>query len=148
MKRKDDGGEYTENDVFDNLMGKDSDKSFFNLYEVKTDTVSLTSRNVVFEIISHDGPGCAALSRAGYFFYIFVDRNGIIREAWLIDMKLWRRYIRKNSNKIVDMTETIHGGIALNNFDKFGDSVMNALTNIEVLEKNKIAKKIDIEKYA
>ena len=148
LKKKEDGEEYTKEDVFYNIMGKEADRTFYNLYEIKTDTVSLESRNVVFEIISHDGVGCAASSRANYFFYIFVDKNLDIREAWLIDMRKWRECIRKNCKNVVPMTETKNGGIALNDFNKYGDRVMNILTNIEYLQKEKIATKIDIEKYA
>lgn len=148
LRTKPNGEEYTKDDVFNNLIGGDADKTFYLLYEVKTDTVSITSRNVVYEIISHDGPGCAALSRAHYFFYIFVDGNNDIREAWLIDMKKWRQYIRENSKNVVKMIETKNGGIALNEFNKYNDKVLNILTNIEVMQKEEIAQKINIEQYA
>ncbi len=142
LKTKENGEQYTLDDVFANLMGKGADKSFFNLYEVKTDTVSIRTRNVVYEIISHDGPGCAAISRANYFIYAFINEHREIREVWLIDVKKWREYIRENSNNVRGMGETKNGGIAINNFNKFKDKVMNILTNIEVMEKKKIAKKI------
>lgn len=148
VKTREDGGEYTIDDVFDNIMGKDSDRSFFNLYEVKTDSRSLESRNVVYEIISHDGPGCAALTRANYFFYIFVDGSKNIREGWLIDVKKWRKFIRESCDNVVGMKNTKSGGIALNNYNRWGDKVMNILTNIDFLKKEKIASKINVEKYA
>jgi hypothetical protein len=144
LRNKENGEPYTEDDVFNGLMDKDADHSYYIMYEVKTDTVSLGSRNVVYELISHDGPGCAALSRAKYFFYIFTDDSTEIREVWLIDMKMWRQYIRENIDigNIVKMTETRNGGVAFNNFNKHGDRVLNILTNIEIMEKEKIAKKI------
>lgn len=148
VKTREDGGEYTVDDVFDNIMGKDSDRSFFNLYEVKTDSRSLESRNVVYEIISHDGPGCAALTRANYFFYIFVDGNKDVREGWFIDVKKWRKFIRESCDNVVGMKDTKNGGIALNNYNRWGDRVMNILTNIDFLKKEKIASKINVEKYA
>ena len=142
------GSPYTIEDVKKNLIGRGRNKSFFLLYEVKTDTVSLKSRNVVFEIISHDGPGCAASSRADYFFYVFVDKDREVKEAWLISATEWRKYIRQNIEHPVTMQELDKGGIAFNEFDKFGDHVANVLTNIDVMEKEHIATKIDLKKYA
>jgi len=142
-KEKENGEKYTVEDVKRSFLER-TDKSFFTSYEVKTDTVSLTSRNIVFEIISHDGPGCAAISRANYFYYVFVDRNDVIQERWLIDMKKWREYIRENDKNLKPLLKGSleEGGIALNNFNKFGDKVLNILTNIDVLEKEGIATKI------
>ena len=142
------GSPYTMEDVKRNLIGKWRKNSFFVLYEVKTDTVSFTSRNVVYEFISHDKSGCAANSRADYFFYVFIDENLEIKEAWLITVKKWREYIRENHNNQVRMKDLHKGGIALNEFNKFDDKVLNVLTNIDVMEKEKIAIKIDLEKYA
>ena len=147
-KKKEDGTDYNSDDVFYSFIGKDKDRTFRTTYEVKTDTRSLASRNVVFEVISHDGPGCAALSRADYFFYVFTDDNKDIREAWLINMKKWRKFIRENSKSPKNLSETKNGGFALHNFDTYGDHVLNFLTNIGVLEKEKIAININIREYA
>lgn len=142
-KKRENGEKYTIEDVKRSFL-EWTDKSFFTSYEVKTDTVSLTSRNILYEIISYDGPGCAASSRANYFYYVFVDGNDVIQERWLIDVKKWREYMRENDKNVKPLFKGSleEGGIALNNFNKFGDRVLNMLTNIDVLEKEGIATKI------
>lgn len=141
------GDPYFLDDVRKNLIGNGKDSSFYRLYEVKTDTVSLKSRNVVYEIISHDGAGCASNSRANYFFYVFLDKKRKPAEAWLIDTKKWRKYIRKHIEHPVSMLRLHKGGIAFNEFDKFGDHVANILTNIDIMEEKKIATRIDLNEY-
>lgn len=61
-------------------------------YEVKTDTVSLNSRNVIYEVISHNHAGCLGECKADYVYYVFVDNTLEVKEVWLIDLVKWREY--------------------------------------------------------
>lgn len=137
-KLKEDGTQYTSEDVKDALLGhkKTTERDFCNLYEVKTDTRSEKTRNVVYELISHDKTGCAAATRADYFYYVFTDEYnfGEIKERWLIDIKKWRRLIRENAEKGQD--------VRLHNFDRTKDHVLNFLINIEYMKENGVAVKI------
>lgn len=133
---KEDGVQYTSEDAKEALLNhfKDSERDFCLLYEVKTDTRSEKTRNVVYELISHDKTGCAATTRADYFYYVFTDEFNFskIKERWLIDIKKWRKFIRENAEK--------GEGIRLHNFDRTKDHVLNFLTNIECMKENGVAK--------
>lgn len=71
------------------------------VYEVKTDTYGYITRNVSYELTSHDHAGCLARSNADYVFYVFVnpENHSEILESYLIDLEKWRRWIRVNSIK-------------------------------------------------
>lgn len=133
---KEDGTQYTSEDAKEALLNhfKDSERDFCLLYEVKTDTRSEKTRNVVYELISHDKTGCAATTRADYFYYVFTDEFNFskIKERWLIDIKKWRKFIRENAEK--------GEGIRLHNFDRTKDHVLNFLTNIECMKESGVAK--------
>ena len=133
---KEDGTQYTSEDAKEALLNhfKDSERDFCLLYEVKTDTRSEKTRNVVYELISHDKTGCAATTRADYFYYVFTDEFNFskIKERWLIDIKKWRKFIRENAEK--------GEGVRLHNFDRTKDHVLNFLTNIECMKENGVAK--------
>lgn len=139
---KEDGSQYTSEDVKEAFLFhlKDTERDFCKLYEVKTDTRSEKTRNVVYELISHDKVGCAAVTRADYFYYVFTDEFnfGSIKERWLIDIKKWRKLIRENAEN--------GEGIRLHNFDRTKDHVLNFLVNIEYMEKADVAKKIQPKK--
>ena len=110
------------------------------LYEVKTDSRSEITRNVVYEIISHDSVGCAAASRSNYFYYVFVDEKKLtdIKERWLIDMRKWRRLIRTKFG-----TTDAENKLKSHNYDIHGDKVFNLLCNIKYLSDEKVATRID-----
>ena len=135
---KEDGTQYTSEDVKNAFLNhaKDSERDFCRLYEVKTDTRSEKTRNVVYELISHDKTGCASATRADYFYYVFTDEYifGKIKERWLIDIRKWRKFIRENAEG--------GEGVRLHNFDRTKDHVLNFLTNIERLKEAGVAKKI------
>lgn len=131
---------YTLEDAKNVFINHSNDKSFFNAYEVKTDLVSEKTRNVVYELISHDNPGCGAITRAKYFYYVFLNEfTHEIKERWLIDVKKWRNWIRINSEKEI---KDIGKFIRIHNFDRTNDHVLNFLCNIEEMEQQQIAKKI------
>jgi len=118
-------------------------------FEVKTDTRSFETRNIVVEMISHDFSGCMANSKADFVYYVFVDDSGdeiVKKEAWYINLYKLREYLRihffghgkyENFNDISKKY-----GIITNNYDTYGDKVANLLVNIEKLQENGIAKKV------
>lgn len=111
--------------------------------EVKCDTVSLTSRNIVFEVISHDGPGCCSLTKADFLYYVFVDDDKVKREAWMINLQKLRCFIRETVfGKLYNNWIEPENAVRMNNFNKYGDKVANFLINIDILKKNKIAVKV------
>lgn len=129
------------------IFSRDKSKRDVYKFEVKTDTRSYETRNVVYEVISHDFSGCMGASKADYIYYVFIDDSGdelVKKESWSIDLTKWREYIREKffdtSVRIVD-SENIWG-IRRNNFNTYGDAVGNLLCNIDILQKYGIAKKI------
>ena len=143
---KDDGTQYTSDDVQYAILNhtKKKDMDWCVLYEVKTDTMSSKTRNVVYEIISHDGPGCAAITRSDFVYYVFTDEVnfGKIKERWLIDIRAWRKLIRENCEEEARKQRSEKPSILLNNFDRTNDHVLNFLVNVEYMEKNGVVKKI------
>ena len=129
---------YTPEDIKGMILSHTKDKPAI-LYEVKTDSRSEKTRNVVYELISHDSVGCAAISRSNYFYYVFVDKQNLskIKERWLIDTKKWRRFIRTKFGRYDE------DYIRANNYDSYGDHVFNILCNIELLNSLKVAKRIE-----
>ena len=65
-------------------------------YEVKTDTVGLKSRNLVFEMFSNSNPGCLARSAADYLYYVFIDENNNVVEEYLMKMKNLRHWLMEH----------------------------------------------------
>lgn len=143
---KEDGTQYTSEDVKAAILShtRKKDMDWCILYEVKTDTMSAKTRNVVYEIISHDGPGCAAITRSDFFYYVFTDEInfGKIKERWLIDIKAWRKLIRENCEEEARKLRSEKPSILLNNFDRTNDYVLNFLVNIDYMERNGVARKI------
>lgn len=118
-------------------------------FEVKTDTRSFETRNIVVEMISHDFAGCIASSKADFLYYVFVDDSGdeiIKKEVWTINLCKLREYLRVNffghekDENFKDLEQKY--GIRTNNYDAHGDKVANFLINIEKLQENGIAKKV------
>lgn len=120
--------------------------------EVKTDTVTITSRNIVYEVISHDSAGCMAETKADYIFYVCVDDTnidtiGIInKEIWLIDMYKWRKFLRECffgnmgiPNTIDTKTGRYKASLRGNNFSPDKDKVANVLCDIDYMASIGIA---------
>ena len=67
--------------------------------EVKTDRRTHETRNLVYEIVSHNMPGCMARSYADFVFYVCTDNvpnPSSFKEVFLIDLYELRRFIVKN----------------------------------------------------
>lgn len=119
-------------------------------FEVKTDTRSYETRNIVYEVISHDFAGCGAKTMCDYFYYVFVtDENGdgsniVKREVWKIGVKKLRELLRKVffSGKYSRRELCEKFGLRGNNYDTNGDKVANILCNIEKLNEFGIAKRL------
>jgi len=63
-------------------------------YEVKTDTATFKTRNLVYEVMSHDNEGSLSRSKADFVFYVSIDKTGNIMEEMLLDLKKLREWIR------------------------------------------------------
>lgn len=132
---KKDGTQYTINDVKEAFLTHSTKRDFFNAYEVKTDTRAEETRNVPYEMISHDNTGCCAITRADYVYFVFLDNaTREIKERWLITTKDWRQLIREHFNETY---------VKLHNFNRTNDKVLNFLCNIEEMEKQNVAKKVN-----
>lgn len=112
--------------------------------EVKTDTRTHDTRNIVYELISHDNPGCLARSNADMIFYYAVNEDATkTYEGWIINTKKWREWIRENAPKLNGKTEN-KLPIKLHNYNTNNDKCLNFLCNIETLVNEKIAVKTNI----
>lgn len=151
-------GDFTEYDIlkmnknrhnlitnkFEPMVTPERAKTIGYSVEVKTDLVTHRTRNVVYELLSHDMPGCMAKSVADYIFYVAIDEaTHVIQEAWIIKLKSWREWVR-----IKDRTINNGGPIKTNNFDKHGKNqeCFNFLCNVDDMVKDNIAKKVNIER--
>ncbi len=115
---------YQKSDI-DFLLVDDITKSVYDLYsdygkqrmvdsslsvgssirvEVKTDTRTAETGNIVYEVKTHNKPGCGLVTKADYFYYVCVDSkqyDNILRR-FLIDIKKLRKYIKDNKERISD----------------------------------------------
>ena len=123
-------------------------------FEVKADTRSFKTRNVLYEVISHDSAGCLGESKADFIYYVFVEEPepGVLikKEVWYINLPKWRKFLReKFFDSWVSRSDSADKyGIWTNNYtrvDENGkvlDAAGNILCDIEILEKNGIAKRV------
>ena len=111
---------------------------FAHTYEAKADTVSVSSRNIIYEVLSHDNPGCLAKSKAEFIYYAFLDQNDNVVERYLIDLKKWRQWIREHCK---DCNRSKY--LILINFDRTHDRVMNFLCNIDKMVEDGVAKDVN-----
>lgn len=115
-------------------------------FEVKADTVTRKYGNVVYELLSHDRPGCLARSLADFVFYVQIDEiNGklIAEKAWNINLHKWRTWLREHDKKVNGENSPVR----LNNFNTSGDKCLNFLCSINALVKDGVAKEIDLKKF-
>ena len=115
--------------------------------EVKTDTRTYGTRNLVYELLSHDNPGCLARSLADFVFYVAINDNAtVIHEAWMVNLQKWRTWIRETSPNL-NNNDARDLPIRLHNFNTYGDACLNFLCNVDTLVKEGIAVKINLQKY-
>ena len=137
----------TVHDFFHRWMFKrplEKRKNSAIMFEVKADTRVGGTGNVLYEIISHDGPGCLAISRADFIFYVQVNDDGTKAEkAWNINLNKWRTWLRENGYYI----NSKGFAIRLHNFNRTNDKVLNALCKIETMVEEGFAVEVDLSKF-
>jgi len=112
--------------------------------EVKTDTRTNATRNLVYEVLSHDNPGCLARSVADFIFYVAVNDDATqIYSAWMVNLKRWRTWLREVSPEL-NKEDAKNLPVRLHNFNTYGDACLNFLCNVDVLVDKGIAVKINI----
>lgn len=141
--------EYDEKRILlENNFTKDKENRILNwvTVEVKTDTRTFETRNFVYEILSHDNPGCLARSLADFVFYVAIEeKTREIKEAWMINLQKWRTWIRETSPGL-NTKGAKNLPIRLHNFNTYRDKCLNFLCNVETLVEEKIAVKVNLEK--
>lgn len=108
-------------------------------YECKTDCYGISTRNVSYEITSHDFAGCLGRSNSDYIYYVFVNENNEIAESYLIDLQKWREWIGNNSPDIKPFAR--NSGEKLQLFYSKDIGVLQFLCNIDKMVEDKVAKK-------
>lgn len=117
-------------------------------YEVKTDRQGLYTRNVSYELTSHDYAGCLARSNAEYIFYVFVNPDNVteIKEQYLINLLKWRKWLGENCRYINKRKDI---GFLTYSTQKDSDGVpmdcMQFITNIDTMVKDGVAIPLDSE---
>ena len=104
------------------------------LYEVKTDTYGMKSRNIFYEVFDHGKPGCLDRSKADYLYYAYIDENKKITEIFLIKMETLRYWIMTefaNINKVPYFITKY--------MDRRKDKTCGYLINVDYLCANTIA---------
>lgn len=91
----------TNQDFLDILKSGESLKNVDAIsYEVKTDTVGLKSRNIIWEVFSNSNIGCMIKTKADYLYYVFIDDNKNVVEEYLINLKKLRWWLMSNFHNI------------------------------------------------
>ena len=134
-----------EETVVENIISK-SYSGIKTMYEVKTDTEILTTRNMYFEVSSSPNKmGWAFTTVADYLIYYGIDKNDVIREGWKINIDRFRSWF-------LDVHRLPKGGkwngkckTAI--FKSAGRDKNSWLTNVDELVENEIAEKIEITKH-
>ena len=129
----------------ENLFTKySSHKDDWVSVEVKTDTRTNGTRNLVYEVVSHDNPGCLARSVADFIFYAAVNDDATqIYDAWIINLKKWRTWLREISPEL-NKEDAKNLPVRLHNFNTYGDACLNFLCNVDALVDKRIAVKINL----
>ena len=122
--------------VLENLRKgrKASTLADYVLYEVKTDTYGMKSRNIFYEVFDHGKPGCLDRSKADYLYYAYIDENKKISEIFLIKMETLRYWIMTefaNINKVPYFITKY--------MDRRKDKTCGYLINVDYLSANTIA---------
>ena len=105
------------------------DKVIHSRYECKNGVLSHGTGNFVYEVISHNNPGCLARCYADLLIYVCVDvYEGVykLEHVYLLDMYNLRKYMTKNYNKL-----KLKG---LQNIDNIEENILNILIPIKEIE--------------
>ena len=77
------------------------DKVTHNRYITKNGDISNGTGNLVYELISHNMPGCLARSYADFILYICVDtfdEYTTLKKVYMINLFNWRNLMTQNNN--------------------------------------------------
>lgn len=77
------------------------DKVTHNRYITKNGDISNGTGNLVYELISHNIPGCLARSYADFILYICVDtfdEYTTLKKVYMINLFNWRNLMTQNNN--------------------------------------------------
>jgi hypothetical protein len=100
------------------------DKVIHNRYINKNGTLTEGTGNLVYELISHNMPGCLARSYADFILYICIDtfeQNTIFKKAYMINLYNWRMALVNMNN---------------NNFKPFIKALKYVKEKNETIEEN------------
>ena len=102
-------------------------------FEVKTDTRTSETGNIVYEILSHNMPGCLARCYADFLIYVCLNRynHNIVDAVYSINVHKLRNWLTNNNNKKYYKTNAISK-----------EGILNFLINIDSLIDCGVAKKI------
>lgn len=125
--------------------------------EVKTDTRTFKTRNIVYELISHYRGGCWATTEADIVYYVCVDENNTskIVGRYVIFARVLRDYIINNQMGMSHLPSDITNpnvplvmNVVDDKYKKSGskdDPILNILVNLDtILKYPQIAKEIKI----
>lgn len=119
---------YQRRDI-DFLVAKED--GVYSSVDVKVDTVGITSKKLVFEVISHSSSGWGLTTKADYIFMILAREEKGELEAcvgyWL-DVREWREFCAERTNKKVINTVV-------------GEGIVDLLCSIEDLKSQNVIKK-------
>lgn len=116
---------------------KPTDHRPFVMYEVKTDTCALTTRNIAYELMSNGNEGCMIRSAADWFYYIFLDGDKNIRERYLINRMKLNKWLMGHFHLINSVP-----WLQSKYMDREKDQTALLLINIEKLISENIARVI------
>lgn len=108
-------------------------------YECKTDCYGLNSRNVSYEVTSHDFAGCLGRSNSDYIYYVFVTDKEEVSESYSIELQKWREWIGLNYSSIKPYVK--NSGEKLQLFYSKDIGVLQFLCNIDEMVKDGVAKR-------
>lgn len=109
-------------------------------YECKTDCYAINTRNISYELTSHDFAGCLGRSNSDYIYYVFVNESKMPTEEYLISLQEWRRWIGENSQDIKPYEKGPRNKLQL--FYSKDIGVLQFLCNIDCMVNDGIAKKM------
>lgn len=115
------------------LLVKDSDMQVY-MVEVKTDWMTFTTGNVIYEAESNGNTGCLERTRADVIAY-FVPQSGNI---YLLRSDKLRNLVRECGYPLVDMARTNRGyKVPLSDCERFGVLMSMIQTEPLPIEKRK-----------
>lgn len=134
----------SDDEAIESIITK-SMKGIKKLYEIKTDTEILNTRNMYFEVSSSANKlGWAFTTVADYLIYYGIDENENIQEGWKINVKKYREWFLDIHR--LPKRGTWNGKCKTSIFKSAGRDKNSWLTSIDSLVDYGIAKRLVIKK--